>query len=84
MSSNKKYGICVGVLYLGANQDAIATGAKLGVQRRRSLSYNSTDHGTRVVTNSLSRSIYGASSAGGQSVSFTDEDREEAVKDDSE
>jgi len=66
------------VLYLGANQDAVETGVKLGVQRSRSMTYAATDHGTRSVTDSLSG--YVASAASGLSASFTDEDREDAQR----
>ncbi len=65
------------ILYLGANQDAIAEGAKLGVQAIRSLRYNASDMGTRSATRSLIGSV--ALAAGGQAVSFSDLDREDAL-----
>lgn len=69
------------IVYLGANQDAIATGAKLGVQRSRSMSYAATDHGTRSVMNSYTASSVRTGGIGGQSISFTDDDREDAMAD---
>ena len=69
------------IVYLGANQDAIATGAKLGVRADRSMSYAATDHGTRAVYDTFSASSVRASGIGGQSISFTDEDREDAMAD---
>lgn len=65
------------VLYLGANQDAIETASRIGVDRDHSITYAATDHGTHSVVGSVSR--YVASAACGQSVTFTDEDREDAA-----
>lgn len=68
------------ILYLGANQDAIATGAKMGMRASTSISYAATEGGTRAVTNSMSGAVYAASAAGpGMWRGFTDEDREEAM-----
>lgn len=66
------------ILYLGANQDAFTVGGKLGVPRGRTMTYASTDHGTRSATQSLG--AYTTSAAAGQTVTFTDEQREDAAK----
>lgn len=66
------------VLYLGANQDAIAVGAALGVPRHQTVTYAATDHGTRAVTNSLD-SYVASSVRTGRRGAFTDEDREDAT-----
>jgi hypothetical protein len=68
------------ILYLGANQDAIRVGHGLGVRMDRSISYSASDVGTRAVTNSLSG--YVAAASAGTHATFSDEDREEAMKDD--
>lgn len=69
------------VLYLAANQDAILTGAEMGMKANTSMSYAASSVGTHAVTNSMSRAVYAAASAGpgGQGVGFSDEDREEAM-----
>ncbi|MGH3985927.1 MAG: hypothetical protein ACRDTZ_01235 [Pseudonocardiaceae bacterium] len=65
------------VLYLGANQDAIAVGHKLGVPRGRTMTYTATDHGTRSATHFLSS--YVAAAAAGTPTDFTDEQRKDAA-----
>lgn len=69
------------VLYLAANQDAILTGAEMGMKANTSMSYAASSIGTRAVTNSMSGAVYAAASAGpiGNFVGFSDEDREEAM-----
>ena len=66
------------VVYLGANQDAIAEGAKIGSPFASSMTYAPTTDGTRAV--------YAAASAGvaehrvsGKGVTFTEEQRKKAV-----
>lgn len=49
------------VLYLGANQDAIATAARLGIQRDRSLTYSATPEGTQHAYRSASGYVAAAS-----------------------
>lgn len=66
------------VLYLGANQDAIAVGAKLGVRRERSMTYAATDHGTRSVVGAMRD--YVASAAAGTSAAFTSDQRDDAAR----
>lgn len=65
------------VLYLAANQDAIAEGAKMGMRPNSSITYRSTSEGTRSVI--ASASVYTASAARGQSAAFTPEQRDEAL-----
>lgn len=66
------------ILYLGANQDAIAVGAQLGVRHDRSLTYTASDVGIH----STSRSVdsYVAVAASGAPAAFTDEDRRNASR----
>ena len=66
------------ILYLGANQDAIATGAKMGVRRDRSLTYAASDVGTRSAGDSIGNYVVTASS--GLPAAFTDEDRANASR----
>jgi hypothetical protein len=66
------------VVYLGANQDAIEVGGRLGVREDRSMTYAGTDHGTRAVYDVYSASTVAA--AGGQSISFTRAQREAAAE----
>lgn len=63
------------VIYLAANQDAFKVGSRLGVNRGRTMSYNSTDHGTRAVYDAFSASV-AASASTGERVTFTEEDQE--------
>lgn len=65
------------VVYLGANQDAIKVGSRLGVKRGSSMSYAASSAGVTATENSL-RS-YVASSASGVGAAFTDEDRARAM-----
>jgi hypothetical protein len=66
------------VVYLGANQDAIAVGASLGVRSGQTMTYAATDSGTRSATSSLSS--YVAVAASGQEAVFTDQQRADATK----
>lgn len=66
------------IIYLGANQDAIAVGARLGVRRDRSMSYATTDHGTRSAGRAMTS--YVASAASGGSAAFTSDQREDAAR----
>lgn len=61
------------VVYLGANQDAIAVGARIGVPSHSSITYD-TDRRSMVGTQSA-LSNYTASSISGQEAAFTDNDR---------
>ena len=66
------------VLYLGANQDAIATAARLGVDQERAITYAANDHGTHSVMDSVSG--YVASASAGEPAVFSDDDRKDAVQ----
>lgn len=66
------------ILYLGANQDAVIIGDRLGVPRGRTMTYAATDHGTRSVVNTMTS--YVAAAASGHAVDFTDAQREDATK----
>lgn len=72
------------IVYLAADQDAIATGAKMGVRAHRSMSYTSSNAGTTAVMDGFSRAVVTASAAGpgGQGVAFSDDEREAATADD--
>jgi hypothetical protein len=66
------------VLYLGANQDAFHIADQLGVPRGQTMTYAATDHGTRSVVNTMTS--YVAAAASGETVDFTDAQREDAIK----
>lgn len=68
------------IIYLGANQDAIEVGGRLGIRRDRSMSYSASSVGTR--SGLAAMGGYVAQAAGGQSVGFTEEQRTEAMKGD--
>jgi hypothetical protein len=70
------------VIYLGANQDAIETGRRIGVRHDRSMSYTSSGIGTRSVLNSMD--TYVASAAAGAPAAFTEAQRGAAMKEDSD
>jgi len=65
------------ILYLGANQDAIATGANLGIRVSRSMTYSASGVGTKAAYNSMH--TYVATAATGAPATFTDEDRQAAM-----
>ena len=68
------------VLYLGANQDAIATAAKLGVSAGQSMTYRASGAGTRNALRTLSD--VGIAVAAGASPVISDAQRREAMQDD--
>jgi hypothetical protein len=67
-------------VYLGANQDAILEGEKMGISRNSSITYTASARGTRSVVDSLDS--YVASSVRGGAAAFTDQDRKRAVEKD--
>jgi Mg-chelatase subunit ChlD len=69
------------VVYLASGQDAIATGAKMGVQAHRSMTYAASGLGTRSAYSSFS-GVVAAAAAGGQSISFSEADRLAAMEED--
>lgn len=66
------------ILYLGANQDAITVGGRMGVRPDRSMTYAASAMGTRSSYNSVSDYVTTAST--GAPATFTEEDREAATK----
>jgi Mg-chelatase subunit ChlD len=70
-------------LFLGANQDAILTGEKLNIARSQTMSYAASAPGTANAMRAVSRNVATyRGGATGQSVSFTDLEREEAMEED--
>jgi len=74
------------ILFLAANQDAIATAAHLGINAANAISWGATARGTRQVMNSVSSNVRSARASyavsksvgvAGQSLGFTDEQRDE-------
>lgn len=65
------------ILYLGANQDAIATGAKMGMRVNSSITYDASYEGTQSVVASASN--YTTTTRSGIAAAFTDEDRKAAT-----
>jgi Mg-chelatase subunit ChlD len=72
-------------LFLGANQDAILTGERLNIPRGQTMSYAATAAGTHnsiaATTNNVAKYRSGLT---GQSVSFTDLQRKQAMEEDEE
>lgn len=67
-------------VFLGANQDAIETGAQLNISRGSTMSYASNAVGTASAFRSTSNYTRGFRGASGQSASFSDADREDQTK----
>lgn len=66
------------ILYLGANQDAIAEAAKMGIHADQTLAYAGTGSGYRSGTAALD--CYTVAASSGLRTNFTDEDREKAAE----
>lgn len=66
------------ILYLGANQDAIAEGASLGVRASQSMTYAASPAGMSATMDSLDSYVASSVSSGTRG-SFTNEDRERAT-----
>jgi hypothetical protein len=64
--------------YIGANQDAFAEGASLGIMRPSVLSWLGTSRGTQGAWNAVGRGVSASASAGTTYVSYTPADRDEA------
>ncbi len=67
-------------VFLAANQDAVAEGAKYGVPRAQTLTYAATSEGTQSSYDSLSAAVSRSRGPGGQSVGFTEQEREQAQR----
>lgn len=65
-------------VYLGANQDAIATAAKMGIQPQSAMTYTATAEGAANTFGALSRQTTSYRSAGTKDFAWSDEDREKA------
>jgi uncharacterized protein YegL len=68
------------VIYLGANQDAIETGRRIGVRTDRSMSYTASGIGTQSVLDSMD--TYVTAAAAGAPAAFTEAQRSAAMKED--
>lgn len=66
------------VLYLGANQDAIAVGARLGVKPGQTMTYDASAQGTRSAVHSTSEFV--SATAAGRAAEFTDDQRRDATR----
>ena len=64
-------------VFVGANQDALASGVSLGIAASKSLTFAANSLGVKGVYESLSHStrMYRAGGAGGSGFSFSEEDR---------
>lgn len=63
-------------VYIGANQDAIAVGASVGIESTNSLQYCTSAMGTQSMYQNLSRKIGAKRSVKGASMAWTPEERE--------
>jgi uncharacterized protein YegL len=68
-------------VFMGANQDAISAGRSFGIRQDASITYSASNAGVRGSYASLSRSVtqYRTKSSNEATMSFTDEDRVEAM-----
>lgn len=69
-------------IFLGANQDAIATGQDLGISRANSMTYSPTAGGVAASYGAVTDNVAGWRSGTLASASFNDTQRAEAVEDD--
>ena len=67
-------------VFLGANQDAIATAVSYGINATSAMTYSSTSHNTTSMFVSLASAVSGYSQGISKSVLFTKKDRTNAVK----
>jgi hypothetical protein len=69
------------IVFLAANQDAVANGMKMGIRADAALTYATTEDGTRGLAESFNSYVAVASAAPpGVRGSFTDEDRERSSR----
>lgn len=64
-------------IFLGANQDAVATAADLGIAKGSAITYNASAAGVSSVSASLSS--YSTATRSGLGYNFSDEEREDAL-----
>lgn len=65
-------------MYLGANQDAIAVGAGIGIPKTASMQYTCSSTGVAATFNAASAQVSSYRSGGTRCVSFSDDDRSKA------
>lgn len=65
-------------VFLAANQDAVTTGAAFGINRGSTMTFDANPVGVHNTTNALN--TYTSSLRSGEAASFTEKDREEALK----
>lgn len=70
------------VTYIGANQDAFAAGGAIGVPQAATMDYASSHAGTQSAWSSVSRASAGYASGQSVSVAYSDQDREDALRQD--
>ena len=65
-------------VFLGANQDAIRAGSQYGIRAAASLTYDASTNGTRLMSQSLSKSLsnYRSKASSDAEFSFSENDRE--------
>lgn len=63
------------VIYLGANQDAIAEAARFGIEEGRAITYAANDMGTRAVIRTMDSYVATASAGGSYQASTIDRER---------
>lgn len=69
-------------VFLGANIDAVAVGTGMGIPRGATMTYAPSTAGVTNTSSVLSGAMRSYRGPGGQSVSFSDDDREAAMADD--
>jgi hypothetical protein len=63
------------IVFLGANQDAIAEGAQIGLPKSASLTYATTPHGVQAAYASLSENLVSYRIGTAQAMNWSEEDR---------
>jgi uncharacterized protein YegL len=67
-------------IFLGANQDAIISGAAMGLERGQCLSFNQTPHAQVSAMKSVSQAVRRQCTNESQKVEFNDEERMESIQ----
>lgn len=70
-------------VFLGANMDAVAVAGGMGIAPGSSMTYNTSKAGVAATSGALSSAMRSYRGPGGQSISFSDDDREAAMGADS-
>jgi hypothetical protein len=66
-------------IFMGANMDAVDVAASMGISRGGALTYNAADSGAVMDSYAVASAGMSSMRAGGQSVSFSEEDRAKAM-----